>query len=76
MPGLPPALAAAPLPAKPFPSPLPPLSIPTHPPAPALPQAEPEKVQAKLEAFLKGRGIPFSYSKSTKFANWIHKTLV
>ena len=47
-----------------------------HPPAPALPQAEPEKVQAKLEAFLKGRGIPFSYSKSTKFANWIHKTLV
>ena len=47
-----------------------------HPPAPALPQAEPEKVQAKLEAFLKGKGIPFSYSKSTKFANWIHKTLV
>ena len=47
-----------------------------HPPAPAQPQAEPEKVQAKLEAFLKGKGIPFSYSKSTKFANWIHKTLV
>lgn len=38
--------------------------------------AEPEAVKEKLEAFLAARGIPFTYSATTKFANFINKTLL
>ena len=37
---------------------------------------EPEKVKAKLESFLKENGIEFEYSATTKFANFINKTLL
>jgi len=33
--------------------------------------ARPEEVKAELEALLKARGIPFSYSTTTKFHNFI-----
>eukprot|EP01024_Parvocaulis_polyphysoides_P054621 TRINITY_DN5525_c0_g6_i1.p2 TRINITY_DN5525_c0_g6~~TRINITY_DN5525_c0_g6_i1.p2 ORF type:complete len:198 (-),score=33.02 TRINITY_DN5525_c0_g6_i1:332-925(-) len=36
---------------------------------------QPEVVKPKLENFLQGNGIEFSYSSSTKFANFISKTL-
>ena len=38
--------------------------------------AEPESVKAKLEAFLRDNGIEFEYSATTKFANFINKTLL
>jgi uncharacterized protein YjbK len=38
--------------------------------------AEPEAVKAKLEGFLAERGIPFTHSATTKFANFINKTLL
>lgn len=38
--------------------------------------ADPEPLKAKLEAFLKGNGIEFEYSATTKFANYINKTLL
>jgi len=33
--------------------------------------ARPEEVKAELEALLKGKGVPFSYSSTTKFHNFI-----
>lgn len=39
------------------------------------PQESPEALRDKLEAFLSGLGVTFSYSKSSKFANFINKTL-
>lgn len=38
--------------------------------------ADPEPLKAKLEKFLKGNGIDFEYSATTKFANYINKTLL
>lgn len=38
--------------------------------------ADPEPLKAKLEAFLKENGIEFEYSATTKFANYINKTLL
>ncbi|KAK9819947.1 hypothetical protein WJX72_004266 [[Myrmecia] bisecta] len=37
--------------------------------------ADPEQLKVKLEAFLKVHDIPFTYSSTTKFANFRHKTL-
>ena len=38
-------------------------------------QAEPEELKVKLEAFLKERSVAYKYSSTTKFANFINKTL-
>ena len=38
--------------------------------------ADPEPLKAKLEAFLRENGIEFEYSATTKFANYINKTLL
>ena len=38
-------------------------------------QERPEDLQTKLETFLRDNGIDFSYSKSTKFYNFVNKTL-
>jgi len=38
--------------------------------------ADPERVKEKLEAFLRENGIEFEYSATTKFANFINKTLL
>lgn len=37
---------------------------------------DPEPLKKKLEAFLKENEIEFEYSATTKFANWINKTLL
>lgn len=37
--------------------------------------SEPEALRDRLEAFLNGVGVPYSYSGTTKFANFIKKTL-
>lgn len=37
---------------------------------------EPEKIQQKLEDFLKEGGVSFTYSGRTKFGNFRHKTLL
>lgn len=37
---------------------------------------DPEPLKEKLEAFLKGQGIEYEYSATTKFANFINKTLL
>lgn len=37
---------------------------------------EPEKIQQKLEDFLKEHNVPFTYSGRTKFGNFRHKTLL
>ena len=38
--------------------------------------ATPEALRSKVEAFLEERGIPFTRGTTTKFANWINKTLI
>lgn len=38
-------------------------------------QPEPEKLKPKLELLLKSRDIPYAYNKTTKFANFINRTL-
>lgn len=37
---------------------------------------EPKAVKAKLEQLLKDNGIPYSYTKQTKFANFIQRSLI
>lgn len=37
---------------------------------------KPEELRGQLEALLQGQGIPYSYSKTSKFANFINKTLL
>lgn len=37
---------------------------------------DPEPLKAKLEEFLKSKGIEYEYSSTTKFANYINKTLL
>ena len=39
-------------------------------------QDQPQAVRDKLEALLNSQGIPFSYSKVSKFANFIKKSLL
>ena len=38
-------------------------------------QERPEDLQSKLEGLLKDNEIAFSYSKATKFHNFVNKTL-
>lgn len=38
-------------------------------------QAEPERLRAELEAFLGELGVAYSYSTTTKFANFRNRTL-
>lgn len=42
----------------------------------AVRQDEPEKIQQKLEDFLKENGVSFTYSGRTKFGNFRHRTLL
>lgn len=46
-------------------------------PAPACcaPQDKPEQLRAELEALLSGAGIAYSYSATSKFANFRNRTL-
>jgi len=39
-------------------------------------QPEPEVLKPKLEAFLKQHGVEYHYNTTTKFANFINKTLI
>ena len=39
-------------------------------------QPEPEELKTKLEVFLKEHGVDYKYNTTTKFANFINKTLV
>lgn len=39
-------------------------------------QEEPEVIKSKLEKFLQQRHIDFRHSSSSKFANFINRTLV
>lgn len=39
-------------------------------------QAEPEALRAALEALLSSLGVAYSYSKTSKFANFVNKTLL
>ena len=39
-------------------------------------QPEPEELKPKLEAFLTGHGVAYKYNITTKFANFINRTLV
>ena len=50
-----------------------------RPPGPAprtRPQTEPEALRADLEALLASHGVSYSYSKTSKFANFVNRTLV
>ncbi len=38
-------------------------------------QPEPEKLKPKLELLLKSRDIPYAYNTTTKFANFVNRTL-
>lgn len=38
-------------------------------------QPEPEQLKAKLCLLLRSRDIPFKYNTTTKFANFINRTL-
>lgn len=38
-------------------------------------QSEPERLRGELEAFLTGLDVPYSYSTTTKFANFRNRTL-
>ena len=66
-------------PLAPFPSPLTRVHMPHK--SPLLPsppplQDQPQAVRDKLEALLNSQSIPFSYSKVSKFANFIKKSLL
>lgn len=39
-------------------------------------QDKPEDLRSQLEDFLQANGIQYSYSTTSKFANFINKTLV
>lgn len=39
-------------------------------------QSEPEALRADLEALLASHGVAYSYSKTSKFANFINRTLL
>jgi hypothetical protein len=39
-------------------------------------QDKPEALRAELEELLRSQGISYSYSKTSKFANFINKTLL
>lgn len=39
-------------------------------------QDKPEELRSQLEALLQQQGIPYSYSKTSKFANFVNKTLL
>lgn len=39
-------------------------------------QPEPEVLKPKLEAFLKQHSVDYHYNTTTKFANFINRTLV
>jgi hypothetical protein len=39
-------------------------------------QDEPEALRADLERLLASHGVTYSYSKTSKFANFINRTLV
>ena len=45
-------------------------------PSPPPLQDQPQAVRDKLEALLNSQSIPFSYSKVSKFANFIKKSLL
>ena len=40
------------------------------------PQDEPEALRAQLEALLGSLGVAYSYSKTSKFANFVNRTLL
>ena len=48
----------------------------TEPPARRRPQDEPEALRAQLEALLSGLAVEYSYSKTSKFANFVNRTLL
>lgn len=39
-------------------------------------QDQPEELRSQLEALLQQQDIPYSYSKTSKFANFVNKTLL
>lgn len=39
-------------------------------------QDKPEELRSQLEAMLQQHDIPYSYSKTSKFANFVNKTLL
>lgn len=39
-------------------------------------QPKPEELKPKLEVFLKEHGVDYKYNTTTKFANFVNKTLV
>jgi hypothetical protein len=39
-------------------------------------QDKPEALRSQLEALLQQQDIPYSYSKTSKFANFVNKTLM
>jgi hypothetical protein len=44
--------------------------------AAAVAQDKPEELRAQLEALLQQQDIPYSYSTTSKFANFVNKTLL
>lgn len=42
---------------------------------PCVMQEDPETLKGKLEDFLKKHGVAYKYSTTTKFANFVNKTL-
>lgn len=38
-------------------------------------QEDPDSLKPKLESFMKEHGVDYSYSTTTKFANFVNKTL-
>lgn len=38
-------------------------------------QEDPDALKAKLEGFMKEHGVQYTYSTTTKFANFINRTL-
>jgi hypothetical protein len=39
-------------------------------------QDKPEALRSQLEALLQAQGVPYSYSTTSKFANFVNKTLL
>lgn len=50
--------------------------IATCPAAPPPPQAEPERLRRELGAHLDSLGVPYGESQTSKFANFVNKTLL